>query len=186
MTTPESPKHSEQAASVYNRILQRIDNSIVDVEERTWETLKREIEEAVEFEYDIAELTRDEIDLLGAYIKRDLKDLYFHVAETGEGLKEWIKLDLDLVEKKVRDTLFSIADKSVVEQTALEQKITHNPGDYISGELACAGMLRCLGCGYMMCLIDNTHIEDCHKCGGQYFKRVTSRWPREPETESGE
>lgn len=185
MTKPElsKPKHSGQATAVYNRILERIDHSIADVEERTWDTLKKEIDEAVEFEHGVAELTREEVDLLGTYIKRDLKDLYHHVAETGEGLKEWLKLDISLVEKKVRDTLLSIADKSVVEQLALEQKIEHKPGDYMSGELACAGMLRCLECGYMMCLIDNTHVEDCHQCSGHYFKRVTSRWPRGPESE---
>ncbi len=180
---PELLKHSDQAATVYNRILERIEGSISSIEARTWDTLKKEIDEAIEFEYDVAELTREEIELLGAYIKRDLKDLYHYMTETGEGVKEWLKLDISLVEKKVRDTLLSIADKSVVEQKELEQKIEHNPGDYMSGELACAGMLRCLGCSYMMCLIDNTHIENCHQCGGHYFKRVTSRWPRDPEME---
>lgn len=181
MSDKQLMPHSEQAAHVYDRVLERVEKAIADAEVRTWETIKREIDEAIEFEYDVAELTRDELDLLGAYIRRDLRDLYAYLAETGEGVKEWLKTDLTLIEDRVLNTLMSLADPTTLEQLELGQKLEHEAGQYMAGEVACAGVLHCLNCHYMMCLVETTTIEPCHKCGSHYFKRITSRWPRDED-----
>ncbi len=176
-----SPTHTAESAKAYNRILERTERALAEFEINTWEGVQEEINRAVALEAELAELTRDELDLLRAYVERDLKDLRGYVRETRGGLADWLGLDLKLVEYRIRDLLLSIADKTLVEQVELDQKLHHEPGDYLAGEVACAGMLRCLSCGHMACLVETAVIEPCHRCGEHYFQRVTARWPREPE-----
>ena len=151
---------------------------IADLEVSTWETVKKEIDEAVAFEQDLAELTREEIDLLGAYVKRDLQSLTQFMSVNRSEIAEWLKMDLALVEQRIKDSLMSIADKTLVEQKELEHKTQHEAGIYIKGEVASPGMLKCSDCGYMMCLTQTTIIQPCHECGNGYFQRITARWPR--------
>lgn len=177
MTKPELPGNSEKTAEAYSRVVDRVEKAIANVEQKTWDLIKEEIDNAIEFEHGVAELSREEVDLLSAYVKRDLKSLSHFVAETGEGVAEWLKMDVELVEKKILDSLLSIADKTSVETLELDQKLKHDSHAYITGEMASPGMLKCNDCGYMMCLVEVTKVENCHTCGSHYFKRVTSRWP---------
>ncbi|WP_020409695.1 zinc ribbon-containing protein [Hahella ganghwensis] len=182
----EKTKLSKNAVEAHGKVLDRLEKSLADAEVSTWEGLKDEIENAVEFEQGVARLTREEWDLIKAYIKRDLEGLSRFVAETGSGLKEWLRMDMDLLEQKLRRTLLSIADKTRVEQANLDHRLNHDPGTYMAGEIAIPGMLQCIQCDKMVCLVETTHIEPCHRCDGIYFHRVTSRWPPQSEIESND
>lgn len=172
-----------EAIQTYDRMLARVEERLADAEDRTWEGLKREINDAVEFEEGVQRLTREEVSLLGAYLRRDLGHMVQFVNETGGGVREWLRLDLALVEQRLLDLLLSIADNTKVDSLELEQRISHGPGRYMSGEVATAGVLRCLDCGHAVCLTETAHVEPCHRCQSHYFERVTGRWPREPEIE---
>ena len=182
----DTEKLSDKALDAHGKVLDRVEKSLAEAEVSTWETVKEEIEKAVEFEQGVARLTREEWSLIKAYLKRDLEGLTRFMAETGSGLKEWLKMDIDMLEHKVRQTLLSIADKTTVEQESLEHRLNHDPGVYMAGEIAIPGMLQCTQCEKMVCLVETTHIEPCHRCEGIYFQRVTSRWPPESEIETGE
>jgi hypothetical protein len=179
------PLHSAKATKIYNRILERARLALATRDQKTWGAVREEVDRAVEreAEAEAEELTREELDLLKAYVHRDLKDLSHYMEDTGESVTEWLKIDLALIETEIKDLLLSIADKTTVEQVELDQRLHHEPGTYMAGEIACAGMLYCLDCGHMVCLTETSHIEPCHRCFNHYFKRVTSRWPRDPEIE---
>ncbi len=179
----EKTKLSDNAVEAHGKVLDRLEKSLAEAEATTWEKLKEEIEKAVEFEQGVARLTREEWDLIKAYLKRDLKALSGFMAETGSGLREWLRMDMDLLEQKLRRTLLSIADKTKVEQDNLDHRLNHDPGTYIAGEIAIPGMLQCTQCDKMVCLVETTHLEPCHRCDGIYFHRVTARWPLESEVE---
>ena len=99
--------------------------------------------------------------------------------ETGEGLKEWLQLDLSLLERQLADSLLSVADRTLVDTLELQQKLDNDDaGHYISGEVATAGMFRCLNCSHMLCLTRTSHLQPCEACGSHYYERVTSHWPR--------
>lgn len=172
---------SGQALKVYNRMLERVESRLREVEHTSLDELRREIDNAVEYEVELEEMTRDEIALLAAYLRRDLEHLMNYFGEDTEGsLADWLRLDLSLIERQLSDLLFTIADKTLVDNLELDQKI-HNEegGHYISGEIATAGVLRCLACGHMRCLTRTSHIEPCEACNSHYFERVTARWPPE-------
>lgn len=177
----DQPKQlSNQALKAYDRMLERVETRLAETEERTLDTLRREIDDAVEFETELERLTRDEASLLAAYLRRDLEHLVTFVEGTGEGLREWLQLDLSLLEHKLADMLFSIADKTRLDTLELDQKL-HNEDvtHYMTGEVATAGMFRCLNCGHMKCLTATSQLAPCEACESHYFERVTGQWPEQ-------
>ncbi len=182
MTEPERRHLSGKALEVYDRMLERVQARLKLAQETSLKTLEEEINNAIQFEYELEEMTREEADLLGAYLQRDLAHLMHFVDETGEGLTEWLQLDISLLEHQLADRLLSVADRTRVDTLELNQKLENDDvGHYISGEVATAGMFRCLNCSHMRCLTATSHLEPCDACGSHYYERVTSRWPRREE-----
>ncbi len=179
MTEPERNHLSGTALKAYDRMLEKVQARLKLMQDTSLDTLREEVDKAVEAEYELEEMTREEADLLGAYLRRDLEHLMHFVDETGEGLKEWLQLDISLLEHQLADMLFSVADQTRLDTLELNQKLEdHKVGQYISGEVATAGMFQCLNCGHMRCLTATSHIEPCEACGSHYYERVTSQWPR--------
>ncbi|MBE03334.1 zinc ribbon-containing protein [uncultured Marinobacter sp.] len=179
MTESQRNHLSGKALEAYDRMLERVQQRLREAREMSLQTLEEEIQKAVEFEYELEEMTREEADLLGAYLERDLRHLLHFVDETGEGLKEWLQLDLSLLERQLADSLLSVADRTLVDTLELQQKLDNDDaGHYISGEVATAGMFRCLNCSHMLCLTRTSHLQPCEACGSHYYERVTSHWPR--------
>ncbi|NWN91296.1 zinc ribbon-containing protein [Marinobacter adhaerens] len=179
MTDPERKQLSGKALEAYDRMLEQVQSRLRTAQETTLEALEEEINEAIETEEEFREMTRDELSLLGAYLQRDLEHLMNFVDETGEGLAEWLQLDLSLLEQRLTERLLSVADQTLVDTLALRQKLeSHEAGQYIAGEVATAGMFQCLNCEHMLCLTSTSHLKPCEACGSQYYKRVTSRWPQ--------
>ncbi|MFE8072140.1 zinc ribbon-containing protein [Marinobacteraceae bacterium S3BR75-40.1] len=183
MQDEERKEMGPEAEKAYNRMLERVESRLADAEDQTWDTVKKEIDEAVTVEQGLARLTREEIDLLAAYLRRDLQHMVGFIKETGSGVREWLRLDLDLIEHRLAELLLGIADKTQVDTLELDQRIHHDVGQYMTGEIATAGVLRCLQCGHMVCLTDTLRLEPCHECQSHYFERVTARWPHSAETD---
>ncbi|SOB78397.1 Zinc-ribbon containing domain-containing protein [Marinobacter sp. LV10R510-11A] len=179
MTDTERTHLSGKALEAYDRMLEQVQSRLRAMQDTTLETLEGEVDNAIEAEQELKEMTKDEISLLGTYLQRDLEHLIHFVDETGEGLAEWLQLDLSLLEHRLSERLLSVADQTLVDTLALKQKLeSHDAGQYIAGEVATAGMFQCLNCEHMLCLTSTSHLEPCEACGSQYYKRVTSRWPR--------
>ncbi len=180
MTEPERNHLSGQALKVYDRMLERVQARLAEVEKTTLDGMRTEVANAVEMENALEEMTREEVDLLAAYLQRDLENLMHFVDETGDSLGEWLQLDLSLLEQQLTEALLSVADKTQLDTLELNQKLANKDvSRYITGEVATAGMFRCLNCSHMKCLTATSHIEECEACGSHYFERVTGRWPRE-------
>ena len=166
-----SPQHSQEAPDVYNRLLERVYLSIDQVEAQSWPLLRKKIEEAAEVELAAEEMTREELGLLQAYLQRDLREAGSVLHKTGEGVANWLNFDLQALEYAVVEKLFGIADKTRTGQTELELKLDHGPQDYIAGEVAAAGQLRCLECGALIKLEQTSVIDPCHQCSNRFFHR---------------
>ncbi|MFT6915672.1 MAG: hypothetical protein ACJAWL_001982 [Motiliproteus sp.] len=161
----------EGAPDIYNRLLERVYLSIEQVEAQSWPLIKQKIEEAAELELAAREMTRDELELLQAYLRRDLREAGTLLHKTGEGLANWLNFDLQALEYAVVEQLFGLADKTRVDQTELQLRLDQGPEDYLAGEVAVAGQLRCLECGTVVKLEKTSLIEPCHQCASHYFHR---------------
>lgn len=153
----------------YERMLSRLREG---ADELTWDNLQRDLDEAVEFEAELEEYTKDELALMRAWLERDLKDMRRYLAAGGEGVASWLGIDLTILSRKIVDSLLSIADRSVVEREQLEDDLEASRADYAAGEMAVPGRMMCVHCDAVVELNDVTRIEPCHQCGHRYFVRA--------------
>ncbi|MBB3188819.1 zinc ribbon-containing protein [Halomonas cerina] len=153
----------------YERMLARLKDG---ADELTWENLQQELDEAVEFEADVEEFTRDELALLRAWVERDLKEMRRYLGAGGEGVASWLGIDLSVLSRRVVESLLSIADRSVIEREQLEDDLEAARADYVAGEVAAPGRMACAHCNATVDLEGVARIEPCHRCGHRYFVRA--------------
>lgn len=154
----------------YERMLARLQEGRRDL---TWENLQKELDEAVEFEAELEEFTKDELSLLRAWVERDLVDMRRYLSAGGRGVASWLGIDLDQLSRKVVESLLSIADRSVVERERFEEDLEAARADYCEGEMAVPGRMACVHCDTVVDLEGVTRIDPCHQCGHRYFYRVS-------------
>lgn len=164
------PPHSRSAPEAYDRILDRLLERLDKAGEYSWDVLQQQIEEAAEMELAAEEMTRDEMDLLKAYVRRDLSQLGYYVHETGAGVAAWLNFDLDILEQKMVQRLLALADRSVVDYELLREQLDHDETRYLAGEITAPGTLECLACGKTQCLTRTSVIQPC-SCGAVVFRR---------------
>jgi hypothetical protein len=176
----DDPRKQEQgqdkATTAYDRILKRLLADLEVAEIRSWDYLQKHIEEAAKLELAAEEMTRDEMDLLTAYLKRDLKRLGYYAHETGEGIAAWLHFDLNILEQRVGELLMGLADRTRIDQEVLRERLSHGEDDYLSGEIATVGTLACLNCGATQELTETSRIGDCRVCGKGFFRRISKPW----------
>ena len=154
----------------YERMLARLREG---GSELNWEALQRELDDAVEFEAELQEYTKDELALLRAWVERDLVDLRRYLREGGRSVATWLGIDLDQLSRRVAESLLSIADRSVVDSVRLNEDLEAARADYCEGEMAVPGRMACVHCDAEVDLEGVTLIEPCHQCGHRYFVRVS-------------
>ncbi len=167
----------------YDRVLDRLRKSLADAEHTSWDYMQQRIEEAVELELTAEEMTRDEMDLLSAYLKRDLKQLGYYAHETGEGIAAWLNFDLDTLEQKIAQQLMDLADRTRIGITELELRLAQGEEHYAVGEIAAAGTLVCVQCGENLTLLQTSRLEPCSQCGSDSFVRLSAPWTGEEREE---
>ncbi|WP_036230619.1 zinc ribbon-containing protein [Marinobacterium jannaschii] len=174
MSTQKPEKPDMKAA--FDRVMQRLRDNLKQAEYKSWDYLQDKIEEAVEVELTAEEMTRDEVGLLSAYVKRDLRRLGHYAHETGEGVAAFLKFDLNALEQRLAGLLTDLADRTRIEQETLREQLDHTEDQYIEGEVATAGTLECLECGASTVLMETEILRSCAQCGGRYFRRVSAEW----------
>ncbi|MEQ6917213.1 zinc ribbon-containing protein [Halomonas aquatica] len=169
MNEQKDPHHDHRLREGYERMLERLREG---ADELTWENLQQDLDDAVEFEADLEEFTKDELSLLRAWVERDLKEMRRYLAAGGEGVAAWLGIDLSMLSRKVVDSLLSIADRSVIEREQLEDDLEASRADYVAGEMAAPGRMACIHCDAIVELEGVARIEPCHQCGHRYFVRA--------------
>ncbi len=172
-------KNNQPAASNANKtsfmhqLLGRVHKALEQAEQHTADSIQHEIEQAIALEAAVEDMTKEEIDLIGAYLKRDLKHLSHFVSSTGKGLAEWLSFDLHLIEGKLLKSLLSIADKTVLEQEEFKQSLAENKEVYMAGEQVLPGSFCCQLCGEPIQITAPSILEKCIACGRVDFQRTS-------------
>ncbi|WP_163575989.1 zinc ribbon-containing protein [Halomonas faecis] len=170
MSKESDPKREHRLREGYERLLARLQKGRRDL---TWENLQKELDEAVEFESELEEFTKDELALLRAWLERDLVDMRRYLSAGGRGVASWLGIDLDQLSRRVVESLLSIADRSQVDKARFEEDLEAARADYCEGEMAAPGRMACVHCDALVELEGVTRIEPCHQCGHRYFYRVS-------------
>ncbi|SDM67278.1 Zinc-ribbon containing domain-containing protein [Franzmannia pantelleriensis] len=154
----------------YERMLARLQEG---ADELSWDALQKDLDEAVEFEAEFEEFTKDELALLRAWVERDLKDMRRYLAAGGNSVASWLGIDLTVLSRKVSEALLSVADRSIVDRERLEDDLEAAQADYCEGEIAAPGRMACVHCDAQVTLETVTRIDPCHQCGHRYFARAS-------------
>jgi len=163
------PEARSRLSEAYERILTRLKDGGGEL---SWESFQKELDEAVAFEAEFEEFTKDEVALLRAWVERDMRDFRQFLAKGGEGVATWLGIDLDVLSRRVSEALFSIADRTTIDQARFADDLEAARADYVEGEMAVPGRMRCVHCDTEVILETITRLEPCHHCGHRYFARA--------------
>ncbi|MGB0466108.1 MAG: zinc ribbon-containing protein [Pontibacterium sp.] len=178
MTDKETDRidKSDKAIDAYDRVMVRLLKTLSAAEASSWVYVQKKVEEAVELELTAEEMTRDEMNLITAYIKRDMKQLGFYAHETGEGIAAWLHFDLNVLEEKLKQLLVDLADRTRIQQEELRERLSQGDDQYTAGEVATAGTFECVACQAQEVLTKTNKLSPCRACGGRYFHRISQPW----------
>ncbi len=156
-------EHEHRLLHAYERMLDRVKESMAAAEDRVpalRDALERVKQRAVELE----EVTREEAERIGDYLRRDVEEAGAWLADRdpGHDLRDWLQMDLQMVESWLWDALSSVADQTKLELQGFTT--TGEPSIYHTGEIAAPGTLVCLSCGRSITLHKVGHIPPCPGC----------------------
>ncbi|MCP5158233.1 MAG: hypothetical protein H6974_06755 [Gammaproteobacteria bacterium] len=162
----------------YRQMMERAKNRLEELEQAekaAFPQLNASIEHAAEKAVEVGELTREEAQLIGGYLKRDLEDAGHYLVVTGRDLRAWLRFDLELLEDRLLDFFQRGVDQSRLDLLEFET----SPGRaeeeerYYCGEITGPGTLQCERCGECVAFYAPAAIGSCLACEGTSFLRVT-------------
>lgn len=175
MLTSGNKPHDQNDSSMvdaYNQMMLRVRDSIESAEAQAIPTLQKAIEQAKDEAIHLGEVSIEDAQEIGNYIKRDINDAAEYLMESSHEFSEWLMLDIDIIEQKVLELFLSVADKTRIE---LEQ-IAHAKCDifmeYKSGEITGPGTLICINCENKIQFSTTGKIPNCTQCGMDIFRRA--------------
>jgi len=163
----------ERLAQAYDHMLEGVRDWIQELEDATVPAIEKALDNAREKTMELNELTREEADKVGEYLRRDLLHLGEHLDEKkDDDLRSWFRMDLELIETKLADLFSSVADRTTVELERLRE-IASLSEFWSTGEITGPGILECTACGEQLHFSKTGHIPPCPKCHATSFKRLS-------------
>lgn len=171
------PETAEKHAHAYANMLERVKQGLESTEEDVATRLHYVVDSAKEKAYELGELSREEAEKVGDYLKRDIEDAAKYLSQEGKELGDWLKFDIELVEDRLADA-FTDTLKHAINPTNIElQQLAEEAARenlWYTGEISGPGTLVCDNCGHEIHLYHIQDIPGCPKCDGTIFKRISS------------
>lgn len=137
---------------------------VVDNLKHSPEELQHVLEKSAEVVEAANDMTKDEVALISAYIKSDLREFYDNYQQSKTGPF------YTMIANSVWQGLLDITDRTKVEWVEVFQDLERQ-GLYQAGEVVGLGVLVCENCGHKTQYNHPTEITPCIKCGQTYFTR---------------
>ncbi|RMD71270.1 MAG: hypothetical protein D6819_02145 [Gammaproteobacteria bacterium] len=160
---PETDKH----VHAYQRMLERVKETLHHAEEGVEKNLHQAIEAAKLKAVELGELTEEEAERIGEFLLRDLSELAEYIAETEEDLAYWLDFELGLIVENV----LPVIDETRLELERLRLE-AQEVGRWYTGEITVGGLFRCTKCGEVLRLQGPVRIPPCPRCHHTVFKRI--------------
>ena len=130
------------------------------------------VEKSAEQASNLVELSREEIDHVSDYLRRDLHDAARFMSESGKQLSDWLHFDLTLVEKEMIKHFASAVDRTGLELDQLNHDL-EAALHYKTGEITGIGTLACEACKHTLHFHKTGHIPPCPSCHATKFVRIS-------------
>ncbi|OUD14365.1 zinc ribbon-containing protein [Thioflexithrix psekupsensis] len=144
-------------------------------------SLGEHIAHARERAVELGELTEEEAQHIGDYLRRDVEDAAHFLSETQQSLADWLQQDLELIEDRLLDLFSVMVDHTQQELQDLAER-ARCASEWLSGEISGIGVLICEQCGHRLEFTQPDYIPVCPNCGHTLFKRVASESESDSES----
>jgi len=138
---------------------------VVDTLKHSPEEVERVLETSAEVMSAASDMTKDEMSLVSAYVKSDLKEFTDNYQKDKDN-----STFLMLISNSIWQGLLDITDRTQVEWRELFEDLEHR-GLYQEGDVIGLGYLVCDKCSHKTYYTHPTTIGPCIKCGGEAFTR---------------
>jgi len=170
--TNNNRHNNEKLLHAYNQMMHRVKQTLKQAEEAAKPRLRQAVDAAEEKAVELGELTREEAIEIGEYLRRDLQDAGKYLAsDEAQELKDWLLIDLELIENKLLEMFLSVADQAKLDMLAFEEELAEASA-YRTGQITGPGTLVCTDCGELLHFHAPGHIPPCPKCHGSNFSRT--------------
>ncbi|CAK0770344.1 conserved hypothetical protein [Gammaproteobacteria bacterium] len=173
MTPTKQP--NEHLLHGYNRMIERV-KTVLDhsaKREGIAPSLAHAIAAGKDTAVTLQELSREEAERIGKFLRRDIEDAAEYLATSQGDLANWMRFDLELIEERLAEAFLSVADRTRVELSQLAEDARH-ADEYLTDEVTGPGSLQCTSCNNILCFQETSHIPACPVCQATLFKRLTS------------
>lgn len=168
MTNGDSKKNGpERLVNAYRRMLERINSTARD---EALPAVRRQIDRAKETAVELGELTAEEAERIGGYLRRDVEDAAAYLTKTGHEFRDWYRFDLKLVEERLAEMFAAMVDRTRAEVDRIADR-ARGIEKLHTGEITGAGTLYCADCGRELHFHKPGHIPPCPNCRGTHFRR---------------
>ncbi len=158
---------SDKLVPAYQQMLARIRDLLPHPD---FKTLHDRIEDAQEKAVAMEELTLEEAERIGDYLRRDVEDAAHFIVTTNQALADWLRFDLELIEDRLLDMFNVAVDHTRMELENLAEQ-ARQATEWYSGEITGPGTLCCVACGKMLHFHQPDYVPVCPACGATLFKR---------------
>jgi len=159
--------------TAYERMLTRIREFAGEASEELGPKVHYAIESAKEKAYELGELSREETEKIGNYVKRDITDAAHYMSDQSTEFSDWLKFDVSLVEDRLLELLDHVVNNTRAELLNLADR-AKSENIWLSGEIAGPGTLQCISCEHIIQFHQTTEIPRCEKCGSTQYHRGSS------------
>ena len=163
------PDTQEKLLKAYNTMRETLKSVWHEAEEKALPGLKQALETAEQKASDLGELSREEIQRLSDYLKRDLQEAAEALADNSLKLAEWLEFDTELAESRLGEWAAQVADPTLVALERLREQA--RLGEWHTGEITGPGILICQKCGEELHFDKPGHIPPCPKCHATVFSK---------------
>lgn len=168
----EKPNWEERLAEAYDKMLARVRARVDEMEKDARPMLHHAIENAKETATELEELSREEAEKIGNYLRRDLEHAADFLSRSGKDLGGWLRFDTELTERTLAEMMLQVADRTGVELAEFTVR-AEVMAEWHTGEISGIGTLECKSCGEELHFHRTGHIPPCPKCHGTTFRRIS-------------
>ncbi len=152
----------------YNTMLDKLSEWSEKADEKAGPMFINGVKDTEEFLTELQEWSKEEVDLISRYVKRDLHDAASKMEVNNKSFKEWLEFDMHQVEEKLLSVFSNMADKTREELNHIEDMAN----EWHTGEVTSIGTLVCTNCGKELHFHKAGRIPPCSSCNHTQFKRT--------------
>lgn len=165
---------AKNLVTAYKKMVERWRNTLDKAQHGAKPELFHALETAKNKAVELGELTRDEAELIGDYIVRDVHDAAEFIEKNRAEFKDWINLEMDIIEDTLLDSLPLLIDETRLALEQLQQR-AQSVGEWHTGEIVAPGQFACKSCGKALELHHTGHIPPCPACNATTFRRLSTQ-----------